>query len=184
MITLTQVMSYPFDFMYEKIVNNESQYNGKFFTCVKTTKIFCLPSCKAKTPLKKNIEFVYSAESALEKGYRPCKRCHPLNSPDFFPDWLDTIEEFLIRNLNRKITDKELADLVNLDISTIRRYFKRKYSMSIKEYHRFIRLNEAKKYIKKGFEIEAVASLTGYHSLKGFKLAYKKQHGEIKFEKI
>lgn len=176
-------MSYSFDFMYEKVVNKESQYNGKFFTCVKTTEIFCLPSCKAKTPFKKNIEFVYSAECALEKGYRLCKRCNPLNSPDFFPDWLGTIEEFLNKNMNRKLTDKELSDLVNLDISTIRRYFKRKYSMSIKEYHRLIRLNKAKKYIEKGIEIEKVASLTGYHSIKGFKLAFKKQYGDIYFEK-
>jgi len=176
-------MSYSFDFIYEKVVNKESQYNGKFFTCVKTTKIFCLPSCKIKTPFKKNIEFVYSAECALEKGYRLCKRCNPLNSPDFFPDWLGTIEEFLNKNMNRKLTDKELSDLVNLDISTIRRYFKRKYSMSIKEYHRLIRLNKAKKYIEKGIEIEKVASLTGYHSIKGFKLAFKKQYGDIYFEK-
>ena len=85
--------------------------------------------------------------------------------------------------MNRKLTDKELSDLVNLDISTIRRYFKRKYSMSIKEYHRLIRLNKAKKYIEKGIEIEKVASLTGYHSIKGFKLAFKKQYGDIYFEK-
>ncbi|MFW9973562.1 MAG: Ada metal-binding domain-containing protein [Candidatus Odinarchaeota archaeon] len=176
-------MSYSFDFMYEKIVNKESQYDGEFFTCVKTTKIFCLPSCKAKTPLKKNIEFVYAAERALEKGYRPCKRCNPLNFPDFSPDWLGVIEEFLNKNVNRKLTDKELADLVNHDISTIRRYFKRKYSMSIKEYHRLIRLNEAKKFIDKGFKIEEVATLTGYHSIKGFKLAFKKQHGDNYFEK-
>lgn len=177
-------MSYSFDFMYEKIVNKESQYNGRFFTCVKTTKIFCLPSCKAKTPFKKNVEFVYSAESALEKGYRPCNRCHPLNSPDFFPDWLDTIEEFLSKNVDRRLPDKELAELINVDISTIRRYFKRKHSMSIKEYHRLLRLNEAKKYIEKGLEIEKVASLTGYRSIKGFKLAFKKQYGDIKFGKI
>ncbi|MHA1915417.1 MAG: Ada metal-binding domain-containing protein [Promethearchaeota archaeon] len=177
-------MSYPFDFMYEKIVNKESHYNGKFFICVKTTKIFCLPSCKAKTPFKKNVEFVYSAERALEKGYRPCKRCHPLNSPDFFPDWLNTIEEFLNKNLNRRIADIELAGLVNIDISTIRRYFKKKYAMSIKEYHRIHRLKKAEKHIKKGIEIEKVASLTGYHSTKGFKLAFKKQYGDIDFEKI
>ena len=177
-------MSYSFDFMYEKILNNESEYNGKFFTCVKTTKIFCLPSCKAKTPLKKNVEFVSTTELALEKGYRPCKRCYPLNSPDYNPDWLEIVGIFLKENINRKITDIELAELVNLDISTIRRHFKKKYSTSIQNYHRRIRLDEAKKFVEKGIKIEKIASLVGYNSIKGFKLAFKKQFGDINNEKI
>jgi len=177
-------MSYSFDFMYEKILNNESEYNGKFFTCVKTTKIFCLPSCKAKTPLMKNVEFVSTAENALEKGYRPCNRCYPLNSPEFNPDWMETIEKFLTENINRKISDIELAELVNLDISTIRRHFKKKYSISIQDYHRRIRLEEAKRFIEKGVNIKKVASLVGYNSIKGFKLAFKKQFGDINNEKI
>ncbi|MHA1610925.1 MAG: Ada metal-binding domain-containing protein [Promethearchaeota archaeon] len=175
-------MSYSFDFMYEKISNNEAEFNGNFYTCVKTTKIFCLPSCKAKTPLKKNVEFVLSSDEALEKGFRPCKRCYPLNFPDFSPDWLETIEKFLVENLARKLSDMEIAELVYLDISTIRRYFKKKHSMSIKEYHRLIRLKEAKKLVEKGIKIEEIASLVGYHSSKGFKLAFKKQFGEIKRE--
>ena len=175
-------MSYSFDFMYETIISKESKYNGKFFTCVKTTKIFCLPSCKAKTPLKINVEFVYSAEDALEKGYRPCKRCYPLNSPEFYPDWLEIIEKILARNLNRKMSDIELVELVNLDITTIRRYFKRKHSQSIKDYHRILRLEEATKLVEQGFKVENVASLVGYQSIKGFKLAFKKHFGEIYFE--
>lgn len=176
-------MSYSFDFMYEKILNNDSKYNGKFFPCVKTTKIFCLPSCKAKIPLRENVEFVFTAEQALEKGYRPCKRCYPLNSPEFYPDWMEAIEEYLVENLNRKLSDLELSELVNLDISTIRRYFKKKYSKSIQEYHRFIRLNEAKKNLGEGVDIGKVASLVGYNSVKGFKLAFKKQFGEFTNEK-
>ena len=177
-------MSYSFDFMYEKILNKESEYNGKFFTCVKTTKIFCLPACKAKIPLKENVEFVLTAENALEKGYRPCKRCYPLNSPEFYPDWLETIEKFLKENINRKLSDIDLAELVNLDITTIRRYFKKKYSISIQEYHRLIRLNEAKNFLEEGIDVGRVASLVGYRSIKGFKLAFKKQFEEINNEKI
>lgn len=176
-------MSYSFDFMYEKILINESEYDGKFFTCVKTTKIFCLPSCKAKTPFKKNVEFVSTTENALEKGYRPCKRCYPLNSPEYFPDWLETIEKYLAENLNRKLSDIELAELVNLDITTIRRYFKKKYIISIQEYHRLIRLDEAKRLVEKGINLNKVAFLVGYSSIKGFKLAFKKRFGDITIEK-
>jgi len=171
-------MNYSFDFMYESISNKESQYNGKFFTCVKTTNIFCLPSCKAKTPLKKNVEFVSTAEQAIEKGYRPCKRCYPLNSPGFYPEWLKIIEQHLSKNLHRTVPDMELAELVSFDISTIRRFFKKKHTQSIKEYHRLIRLMEAKRLINIGVKVPRVASLVGYRSTKGFKLAFKKLFGE------
>ena len=177
-------MNYSFDFMYDAISTNKSQYDGKFFTCVKTTKIFCLPSCKAKLPLKKNVEFVATADLALKKGYRPCRRCFPLNSPGFYPDWLETIEVYLTENLDRKVSDIELADLAEHDISTIRRIFKTKYNQSIKEYHRRLRLLEAKKLIDKGMKQDVVASMVGYHSLKGFLHAFEKQFGENKDEGI
>jgi len=123
-------------------------------------------------------------ELALEKGYRPCKRCYPLNSPEYNPDWLETVEIFLKDNINRKLSDNELAELVNLDISTIRRHFKKKNNISIQDYHRRIRLEEAKKFVEKGIKIENVASLVGYNTIKGFKLAFKKQFGDINVEKI
>ena len=43
--------------MYEKARNNDDTFDGEFFTCVKSTQVFCVPSCKARMPLKKNIEF-------------------------------------------------------------------------------------------------------------------------------
>ena len=124
-------MKYSFNFMYEKIRNNDSTYDGLFFTCVKSTKIFCIPSCKARLPLEKNIEFVFSSNDAINRGYRPCKRCHPLNDPFYTPDWLKNVKTHLIENLDRRVPDSELAKLVNQDISTIRRYFKSQYGRII-----------------------------------------------------
>jgi AraC family transcriptional regulator of adaptative response/methylated-DNA-[protein]-cysteine methyltransferase len=172
-------MKYSFDFMYEKTRDNDSSFNGLFFTCVKTTKIFCLPSCKARLPLKKNVEFVFSSNEAIKKGYIPCKRCHPVNDPNFNPEWVEAVKAYLIANFNRRIPDPELTNLVDLDISTIRRYFKDQYGMSIKEYHRTIRLNKALELLSTGLKISEVSSLVGYLSIKGFKQAYKSQYGEI-----
>lgn len=177
-------MNYSFDFMYDALSTDKSQYDGEFFTCVKTTKIFCLPSCKARTPLKKNVKFVTTAQQAVEKSYRPCKRCYPLNSPGFFPGWLETIEQYLAENLHRKVSDVELAELVAFDISTIRRFFKKKHDQSIKEYHRLIRLTEAKRFIDNGMKVDSVPSIVGYNSKKGFILAFKKQFGDNYFETI
>ncbi|TFH29484.1 MAG: helix-turn-helix domain-containing protein, partial [Promethearchaeota archaeon] len=56
------------------------------------------------------------------------------------------------------------------------------HSQSIKDYHRILRLEEATKLVEQGFKVENVASLVGYQSIKGFKLAFKKHFGEINFE--
>ena len=61
----------------QAIQNRDSSYDGKFIFGVKTTKIICRPGCPARLPLEKNIVFFGTMEEAIEKGYRPCKRCKP-----------------------------------------------------------------------------------------------------------
>ena len=62
---------------WDAVVNCDRSYDGKFFYGVKTTGIFCRPSCKSKEPLKENVEFFDNILEAAEKGMRPCKRCRP-----------------------------------------------------------------------------------------------------------
>lgn len=57
------------------IMQRDGSYDGKFWYGVKSTKIVCIPSCKAKIPLEKNIELFATFEQAIENGYRPCKIC-------------------------------------------------------------------------------------------------------------
>jgi DNA-3-methyladenine glycosylase II len=62
---------------YEMILEKSKQYDGQFFTGVKTTGIYCLPSCSAKTPKRNNVEFFNHSIEAEAAGYRPCKKCFP-----------------------------------------------------------------------------------------------------------
>ncbi len=65
---------------YEK----ETRYDGVFFVAVKTTGIFCRPSCPAR-PKRENVEFFATMREAIFAGYRPCKRCHPTRVNDAPP---------------------------------------------------------------------------------------------------
>ena len=67
--------------MVQAVRDRSADYNGKFFVCVKTTGIFCLPSCVSRTPKEENMEFVKTREEAVRKSYRACKRC----KPDLYP---------------------------------------------------------------------------------------------------
>ena len=67
---------------YRAVLARDARHDGRFFTCVKTTGIYCRPVCPARPPKLENCRFVPTAAAAQEAGYRPCLRCHPESSPD------------------------------------------------------------------------------------------------------
>ena len=67
---------------YQALLARDARYDGRFFTCVQTTGIYCRPICPARPPKLENCVFVPSAAAAHEAGFRPCLRCRPESSPD------------------------------------------------------------------------------------------------------
>src|SRR5438128_12554976 len=67
---------------YRALLARDPRYDGRFFTCVKTTGIYCRPICPARSLKFENCIFVPSAAAAQEAGFRPCLRCRPESSPD------------------------------------------------------------------------------------------------------
>jgi AraC family transcriptional regulator of adaptative response / DNA-3-methyladenine glycosylase II len=74
------------DTCYRAVRGRDARFDGWFFTAVRTTGIYCRPSCPAITPLRRNVEFFPSAAAAQRAGYRACKRCRPDTSPGS-PEW-------------------------------------------------------------------------------------------------
>jgi len=68
------------DDMWKAIVECDSSYDGTFYYGLRTTKIFCKPSCKSKTPNRENVGIFATPENARRAGLRPCKRCRPDDS--------------------------------------------------------------------------------------------------------
>src|SRR3978361_212228 len=67
---------------YRGVQARDVRYDGRFFTCVKTTGIYCRPICPARPPKLENCSFVPTAAAAQAAGFRSCLRCHPESSPD------------------------------------------------------------------------------------------------------
>ncbi len=65
------------DVMYRALLDRDSEYEGVFIVGVRTTGVFCRPTCTARKPKRENVEFFASPASALHAGYRPCKVCQP-----------------------------------------------------------------------------------------------------------
>jgi AraC family transcriptional regulator, regulatory protein of adaptative response / DNA-3-methyladenine glycosylase II len=70
------------DACYRAVQARDSRFDGRFFTGVKTTGIYCRSICPARTPLRKNVTFYPTASAAAEAGLRPCLRCRPETAPD------------------------------------------------------------------------------------------------------
>src|SRR5215468_1169905 len=98
----------------------DSSYDGIFFLAVRTTGIFCRPSCPARKPLSRNVDYFSSARDALFAGYRPCKRCRPMETDGRPPEWV-THALALLDGSEEKIKDAELRRS-GVDPSRVRRY--------------------------------------------------------------
>jgi len=82
-------MVFDHDVCYRAVVSRDRRFDGRFFTGVLSTGVYCRPICPARTPQKQNVRFFPCAAAAEEAGFRPCRRCRPETSPGT-PAWLGT----------------------------------------------------------------------------------------------
>jgi len=163
--------------MYRALLERDSSYEGVFYLGVRTTGIFCRPTCPAKKPKRENVEFFGSTREALTAGFRPCLRCTPMKPEGAAPEWLAG----LIRNIEedpaRRWKDADLR-AAGLDPARVRRWFKRHHNMTFHAYQRARRLGLAIGQIRNGDDIMGTAYDHGYESLSGFRDAFAHLFGE------
>src|SRR6202046_939497 len=69
------------DRCYRAVASRDARFDGRFVTAVRTTGIYCRPSCPAHTPQRENVTFYPGATAAVAAGFRACKRCRPEAAP-------------------------------------------------------------------------------------------------------
>src|SRR3954447_6296755 len=126
----------------------DASYNGLFFVGVRTTGIFCRPSCPARSPHPHNVEYFPTAAAALFAGYRPCKRCRPMAADDQ-PQWATSLLAEVESNPTIRLTEADLRAR-GTDPATVRRHFLRHYGMTFQAYARARRLSGALTRIRDG----------------------------------
>src|ERR1051326_9146277 len=167
----------PNDTMYRALVNRDPSFEGIFFVGVRTTGIFCRPTCTAKKPAPENVEYFPSPNEALHGGYRPCLRCHPMDPVQRAPALIERLRAEVEKVPDGRLTDKELAAL-SIDPSTARRQFKRHYGMTFQAYHRARRMGVALSQVRKGDRVEEARNGSGFESESGFRDAFTKIFGQ------
>src|SRR5213595_1914530 len=163
--------------MYRALVNRDPSFEGIFFVGVRTTGIFCRPTCTAKKPARENVDFSATPNQALHDGYRPCLRCHPMNPDKQLPELIERLRVEGERAPGGRLTDKELAAMA-INPSTARRQFKRHYGMTFQAYHRARRMSLALREVHKGGRVDQARNGSGFESESGFRDAFTRVFGE------
>lgn len=161
---------------YQALIEKKSEYEGTFYAGIKTTGVFCRPTCPARKPKFENCEFFETAQEALLASYRPCKRCQPLSHPNHVSEVVQTLVKAVEANPEKRWKDKDFRDL-SIDASTARRQFKKRFGMTFVEYARARRMGLAMKLIRSGESIIEAQLTTGYESDSGFRDAFSRIMG-------
>lgn len=156
--------------------DRDSTYDGVFVTAVKTTGIFCRPTCPARRPSPQNIEFYPGPRDALGAGYRPCKRCQPMTPVGTPPSWLAGLLSKVDLNPTRRWTDADLRAL-DIDPARVRRWFQRNHGMTFHAYQRARRLGLALGTIQQGENLSQAGYGHGFESDSGFREAFTRLFG-------
>ena len=159
--------------MVRAMLERDTAYEGVFFTAVKTTGIFCRPSCTARKPKPENVEFFAHADEAMSAGYRACLRCKPLDAAAIAPDWIQALLKAVDDQPDLRWTDASLLEQ-GIEPLKLRRWFKQHFGMTFHAYLRTRRLGLALGGIKEGTSIDNAAFDSGYESLSGFRDAFVK----------
>lgn len=166
--------------MWEAVIQNDSSCDGAFFYAVKTTGIYCRPSCKSKPPRRENICFFRTAQEARAAGFRPCKRCRS-DLPDYRP--MKETAEMIKETMDHAFTGQKTCNRGLREIGLSQRrlvdVFKAEYGMTPKAYFDSLRLNAARQLLlDTDAKVIDIAYQTGFESLAAFYSFFKKKTGK------
>lgn len=159
------------ELFYEAFIERDPSFEGVFIVGVKTTGVFCRPTCPAKPKLE-NVEFFPSAKEAMLSGYRPCKVCKPLEKQGNPPAAIKHLLAYMEENPSVKIKDSGLIEM-GLEPHQVRRWFQKHYNLTFHAYQRMHRANHAFQRFRSDKSVTDVAYDSGYESLSGFNSMFK-----------
>ncbi|RSN14650.1 AraC family transcriptional regulator [Nonomuraea sp. WAC 01424] len=172
-----------FDSCYRAVSARDSRFDGRFYTAVTTTRIYCRPICPARTPSSRNVRFYRHAASAEAAGFRPCKRCRPELSPGD-PGW--DLRGDLVGRALRLIDDGAadeqgvagLARRLHITERHLHRLFVAELGVGPLAVARTKRLLLAKQLLTEtGLPVTEVAFAAGFGSVRQFNATMRETYG-------
>jgi AraC family transcriptional regulator of adaptative response/methylated-DNA-[protein]-cysteine methyltransferase len=159
--------------MYQALLRKDGEYEGQFYAAIRSTGVFCRPTCTARKPRRENVIFFPSAKDALAGGFRPCKICRPLLPAGELPPEIASLLREIERDPSQRITDQDLSHR-GIEPRRVRRWFRHNHGLTFQGYQRLLRINTALRDISEGSKVIEAALESGYESLSGFQHSFRK----------
>ncbi|RIW34625.1 helix-turn-helix domain-containing protein [Bacillus salacetis] len=175
---MAETLDLSFEEMWEKILACDSKYDGLFFTAVKTTKIFCRPSCRSRKPKKINVEFYSTIEQAERAGYRACKRCQPKAALSPRTELVRKVITFLVLNHKKRLELQDIAEHAGVSVYYLERLFKKETSETPRSYLEKIRVDKAVNLFENSSRTNLeICYETGFQSTSNFYKVFRRWKG-------
>lgn len=164
-------------------VRRDRRYDGRFFSGVRTTRIYCRPVCPVRPALGRNVAFYVTAAAAEAAGFRPCLRCRPETAP-FSPAWQGsrTTVQRALRLIRQGALDRagvgDLATRLGIGARHLDRLFERHVGASPLQVARTQRVQRAKLLLDgTALSMTDIAARAGFGSLRRFNAAFAEVYG-------
>ncbi len=160
----------------------DADYDGVFFVAVKTTKIYCRPVCRVRSPLRRNVNFFPSAAACEERGFRPCLRCRPETAP-FSPAWNGTKStvaramKLIDKGALDEMTVGALSEKLGVGERHLARLFQKHVGASPTTVARTVRIQRAKRLLDEtDLPMTEIAWRAGFQSLRRFNAVFRETY--------
>ena len=149
--------------LWQFCLSKDTSMDGMFYVAVKSTGVYCRPSCSSRTPLRKNVAFFSDAEAAEAAGFRACKRCHPrLASTDAAAALVQQACAYLDEDEPLRLP--EIGRRLGVNAGQLQRMFKRILGVSPGQYAEGRRLERLKGGLRDGHTVTRALYDAGYSS--------------------
>jgi AraC family transcriptional regulator of adaptative response/methylated-DNA-[protein]-cysteine methyltransferase len=154
------------DDAWRAVQSRDPRFDGRFVYAVRSTHVYCRPSCPSRRPARANVTFYREADAAERDGYRACRRCRPQDVA-FAPAAAVAVErarQYLERHADQRVTLDTLAREVGLSPFHLQRTFKRLLGVSPREYHDALRVSRFKSRLRAGDTVSRATYEAGFGS--------------------
>jgi AraC family transcriptional regulator of adaptative response/methylated-DNA-[protein]-cysteine methyltransferase len=149
---------------WRAVQERDRRYDGEFVYAVRSTRIFCRPSCASRRPTRSRVEFFRSPSDAVQAGYRACKRCRPAASLQQIDQAIARATEVLTRRVGERVTLDALAREVGISAFHLQRAFKRAMGVSPREFQDAARRKLLSARLTKGDTVSQATYEAGFGS--------------------
>jgi AraC family transcriptional regulator of adaptative response/methylated-DNA-[protein]-cysteine methyltransferase len=163
---------------WEVITRRDPAFDGRFWYGVRTTGVYCRPSCASRQPKRENVEFFALPDAARQRGYRPCRRCRPdaVAARDPQSELVQRICRLLDANVAENPDLAFLGRQVQVSPSHLQRVFKKLLGISPRRYLAARRADRFKAGVKQGRSVTEAMYDAGYGSSSRL---YEKAAGQL-----